>query len=226
MELAKQFIDVGLQTNQREDMLDFWQRAVALPFEEMLPLGGGRQQHRHGMNGSVLKINHARDPLPDEGPSGYRELIIARDGLVAEQHLEDPDGNLVTLVPKGAYGVDHIGIRLRVADMQACHHFYQNILQIERLDDTTYRWATTLLFLEEDPGHKPVAGMGGKGYRYLTVQVWNVDEEHGAFLSRGGSEGRSPVTLGKVARISFILDSDRNWIEVSQRASLTGELSG
>ncbi|MHB8576260.1 MAG: VOC family protein [Dehalococcoidia bacterium] len=43
-------------------------------------------------------------------------------------------------------------------------------------------------------------------------------------IARGVEEGRPPVTLGSVARISFIRDPDGNWIEVSQRASLTGPL--
>jgi lactoylglutathione lyase len=34
----------------------------------------------------------------------------------------------------------------------------------------------------------------------------------------------APVTLGTTARISFIRDPDGNWIELSQRASLTGSL--
>ena len=39
-------------------------------------------------------------------------------------------------------------------------------------------------------------------------------------------EGTVPaVTLGKTARISFVRDPDGNWIELSQRASLTGPLS-
>ncbi len=37
-------------------------------------------------------------------------------------------------------------------------------------------------------------------------------------------EGAPPVTLGEVARISFIRDPDGNWIEISQRASLTGAI--
>lgn len=36
--------------------------------------------------------------------------------------------------------------------------------------------------------------------------------------------GAAPVTLGKVARICFVRDPDGNWIEISQRASLTGKL--
>ena len=46
MKLAKPRIDVGLHTNQREPMLAFWQDVVGLPFEELLPMGQGLQQHR------------------------------------------------------------------------------------------------------------------------------------------------------------------------------------
>jgi lactoylglutathione lyase len=43
-------------------------------------------------------------------------------------------------------------------------------------------------------------------------------------MAHGGTEGRPPVTLGTTARVSFVRDPDGNWIEVSQRASLTGSL--
>jgi len=86
MELAKTHIDVGLFTNNLEPMLAFWQHEVGLPFEELLPTGGGNRQHRHAMNGSILKLNHARDPLPDAEPAGYRELLIARTGIAAPAH--------------------------------------------------------------------------------------------------------------------------------------------
>ena len=67
--------------------------------------------------------------------------------------------------------------------------------------------------------------MNGSGYRYLTVQVYKVDREHEDLKSRGAREAAAPLTLGTTARISFIMDPDSNWIEVSQRASLTGDLS-
>ena len=41
----------------------------------------------------------------------------------------------------------------------------------------------------------------------------------------GGREALPPTTLGKVARISFVMDPDGNSIEISQRASLTGPLA-
>jgi lactoylglutathione lyase len=43
-------------------------------------------------------------------------------------------------------------------------------------------------------------------------------------LAHGGREARAPVTLGSTARISMVRDPDGNWIELSQRASLTGSL--
>jgi hypothetical protein len=50
------------------------------------------------------------------------------------------------------------------------------------------------------------------------------DAEHRRFMSMGVWEGAAPVTLGAVARISFIRDPDGNFIEISQRASLTGPI--
>jgi lactoylglutathione lyase len=54
--------------------------------------------------------------------------------------------------------------------------------------------------------------------------VWDCDEEHARILERGGREGVVPRTLGKVARFSMVCDPDGNWVEISQRASLTGPL--
>jgi predicted enzyme related to lactoylglutathione lyase len=61
---------------------------------------------------------------------------------------------------------------------------------------------------------------------YITVQVRDVEAEHRRFMSMGVWEGAAPVTLGTVARISFIRDPDGNFIEISQRASLTGPIPG
>ncbi|MGE5594963.1 MAG: VOC family protein [Hyphomicrobiales bacterium] len=224
MNLAKQHLDVGLFTNQLEAMLEFWQHEVGLPFEEMLPLGGGARQHRHGMNGSVLKVNHARDGVPEAAPAGYRELVIAQDGPARE--LRDPDGNRVRLVPPGTDGVVGIGVRMAVRSLDAARRHYGTALGWEELGAGTFRCGDTLLWLEEDPAAAEAGPMRAVGYRYLTVQVWDVDKEHAAALERGAREGSAPVTLGTTARISFLRDPDGNWLEVSQRASLTGALPG
>ncbi|HEY8172731.1 MAG TPA: VOC family protein, partial [Dehalococcoidia bacterium] len=87
MELAKPRIDVGLFTNDAERLLAFWQTEAGLPFEELLPIGGGVHQHRHAMNGSVFKLNAVREPMEAVPPCGYRELLIAREGLPAPRSL-------------------------------------------------------------------------------------------------------------------------------------------
>lgn len=227
MELAKPRIDIGLFTNHLEPMLDFWQSEVGLPFDHLLPLGGGLQQHRHELLGSVLKINHSRNALPSAAPSGYRELLIAREGLLGPKRLIDPDGNRVTLVPPGAHGIERIGLRLAVRDAAAHRRFYAVSLGLpdvpERGGDSFLCGDSVILF-DEAPDAHDGAPLEGRGFRYITIQVRQVDDEHAGILTRGGREGQPPRTLGKVARISFIRDPDGNWIEMSQRASLTGAL--
>ncbi|MEP0708428.1 VOC family protein [Parvibaculum sp.] len=227
MELAKPRIDVGLFTTSLEPMLDFWQNEIGLPLDHVLPLGGGMQQHRHDLLGSVLKINHSRNALPVAPPSGYRELLIAREGLLGPKRLTDPDGNKVTLVPPGAHGIERIGIRLGVRDANAHRRFYAVALGLPDVPEEggdSFLCGDSVILVEKADGIVPDPALEGSGFRYITVQIRNVDEEHNAILARGGREGRAPQTLGKVARISFVRDPDGNWIEMSQRASLVGAL--
>lgn len=227
MDLAKPRIDVGLFTTNLEAMLDFWQNEVGLAFDHLLPLGGGLQQHRHDLLGSVLKINHARDQLPASAPSGYRELLIAREGLLGPKVLTDPDGNRVTLVPPGTHGIERIGVRLGVRDAATHRRFYAVALgwpDVPERGGDSFICGDSVILFDEVPDANENAAFEGPGFRYITIQIRNVDEEHAAILARGGTEGRAPRTLGKVARISFVRDPDGNWIEMSQRASLVGAL--
>jgi lactoylglutathione lyase len=224
VELAKPHVDLGLFTDDLEPMLRFWQQEVGLPFEETLPTGRGMRQHRLGMHGSVLKINDRGDPLPSRPASGYRELRIARDGLAGVRALSDPDGNRLALVPLGDDGVVGIGVHLAVSDPEAHHRFYRETLELEPCGSDAYRCGDSVLSFEADPAAKRGGDLRGPGFRYITIQVRDVDAEHLGILERGGEEGLAPRTLGKVARISFVCDPDGNWIEISQRASLTGPL--
>jgi len=224
MQLAKPRIDVGLFTNRLDEQLAFWQREVGLPFDHMLPLGGGRRQHRHDLVGSVLKINHARYGVPEGPRSGYRRLTIARAGLMEPVALTDPDGNAVRLVPPGREDIERIGLEIGVRDLDAHRDFYGRVLGFETAGPDRFRCGDSLISLFRDPAAPEDAVYEATGFRYITVQVFKVDEEHAGILARGGTEGRAPTTLGKTARISFVRDPDGNWIEISQRASLTGSL--
>src|SRR4030081_1371881 len=79
MNLAKPRIDIGFATNNAPAALAFGQGEIALPFDYTQPIRRGYKQHRHDLCGSILKINQLYEPLRDHPPSGYRELLIARD---------------------------------------------------------------------------------------------------------------------------------------------------
>ena len=88
----------------------------------------------------------------------------------------------------------------------------------------TFLAGDTVLIVEPAADAPDDAAFEGKGWRYITFQVFEVDREHAYVLAHGGREARAPVTLGTTARISMVRDPDGNWIELSQRASLTGSL--
>ena len=236
MDLAKRFVDVGIFTNRLDEMRAFYGERIRLPYEELLPVGGGVRQYRYGLLGSVLKINHSRDLLPPRIASGYRMLSISDPRTPMPIPMQDPDGNDIQLVPTGQRGVNQIEIHIGVTDEAAFEHFYGDALQAERLSASRFKLGETVISFQRDPAavraaKSPsasaadvIASMRAVGMRYITVQVRDVDAEHRRFMSMGVWEGAAPVSLGAVARISFIRDPDGNFIEISQRASLTGPL--
>lgn len=225
MRLAKEHLDVGIFTNQLERQLRFWQEEVGLPFEEILPTGPGNRQHRHGLNGSVFKLNASRDAVPLAPLAGYRELLIAREGLARPRPLVDPDGNPVTLVPPGFEGVSGLGVRLAVRSLEVSRAYYRDALGWAEEAPGRFRCGDSLLALYEDEAQGEAGDFRAcPGYRYMTVQVWDTDAEFARATAGGGRQGMAPVTLGATARIAFVRDPDGNWLEISQRADLTGPL--
>ena len=224
MKLAKPHIDIGVMTDRLEEMLAFWQGPAGLPFEGLLPTGGGNHQHRHGANGSVFKLNHPRAGLPDVPLAGYRAMSIARAGLAAREELMDPDGNRLFLVPPGDDGIDGIALTVGVRDRAAHGRFYRDVLEFEEIGDGRFRCGDSLVLVDDDPSAVGDAAFQGRGYRYFTVQVFDCRREHARILEAGGTEGFGPRQIGEVALISMVRDPDGNWVEISQRGSLTGPL--
>ena len=224
MELAKQQIDIGLSTNDIDALLPFWQLEVGARFDHVLAVRRGHDQHRHDLGGTVLKLNAHAAPLPQTPPSGYRELVVAREGVDVPRSLADPEGNRVVLVPSGHDGVTQIAVRLGVRDLDAHRRFYAEALGLPEDRTGVFRAGESLLLIETDPGASAQAEMRGPGWRYITFQVPKVDAAHAAVVERGGVEALPPTTLGTTARISMVRDPDGNFIELSQRASIVGTL--
>ncbi|MEM9620417.1 MAG: VOC family protein [Pseudomonadota bacterium] len=228
--LAKPALDVGLYTNQLDNMLAFWQEQAQLPFSEMLPVGGGVRQHRHAVGDSVLKINHTREPLP-VAPSGLASLTIYSDHVSEPLELLDPDGNELILSPPDSNPGVNLSLQLHSPNATAQQQFYGDTLGLSSLAPDTFAVGASRLQILPNSGpgatgdHDSAAKVrAARGYRYMTVQVYDVVSTHAAILNRGGREGMAPVRLGDVAYISFVLDADGNWIEISQRKSITGSL--
>ena len=223
MELAKPALDVGLYTNQLDAMLAFWQEQAALQFSEMLPVGNGVRQHRHHIGDSILKINHSRHVLDNAPPSGLRHLTIYSDAVDEEMELLDPDGNELSLAPPitDAEGTNLL-LNLTVSNLARHQDFYGDVLQLPSVANDTFAIGASRIKLSE--GEVNVVERQALGYRYMTVQVFDVVGTHRHIVQQGGSEGMAPIKLGDVAYISFVCDPDGNWIEISQRKSLTGSL--
>jgi lactoylglutathione lyase len=228
MQLAKSVIDVGLSTHHLEPMLRFWQQDVALSFDHVLPVRRGQKQYRHHEQGSVIKLNHHAEPMAEAAPSGYRELLIARDGLRQPQSMVDPDGNRFRLVPPGYQGITQLAVAMAVRSLTEHRRFYGDILGFAEQSwsgGPAFRLGDSLLLLAQDDVATLDPVRQATGWRYITLQIADIDAVHDELRGNGVREGLAPVTLGDVARISMILDPDGNWIELSRRASIVGGLS-
>lgn len=224
MDLAKPHLDVGLFTNLREPQLAFWQTDAGLEYDHVGKLGGGMQQHRHHANGSIIKVNHAREPLAAAPASGIVRVRIARPGLTAPRELADPDGNRVLLVPPGHDGVTGIAVELQVNERDAHDRFWRHAMQFESPSPGVYVCGDTRVIVTGEARVERCDDWRARGWRYTTVQVRDCVREHAGILARGGAEGATPRLLGETVRFSFVRDPDGNYIEISQRASLVGHL--
>ena len=221
MDLAKNAVDVGLYTDDLETSRAFWGDVVGLPYQELLKAGAGVHQHRYGLHGAVLKLNASREPL-EQATSGLRGLRIASGAITEPTSFSSPEGVAVELVPPGHDGVDATEIQTVVSDGASARRWWVEGIGATE-DGARFRVGETLIAVRTSE-RLPAGSMRRRGLTYLTVQVRDLDTEHARMLDLGFEEGTAPVRLGDVAYISFVRTADGDWLELSQRASLTGPL--
>ena len=61
LSLAKPALDIGLFTNQVDEIASFWQDAIGVAFDHILPISKTVRQHRHTFGHGVLKINQSKE---------------------------------------------------------------------------------------------------------------------------------------------------------------------
>ncbi len=223
MEYSRPQIDLGLLTNQKEAMLSFWHQTLGLDITQELHPAEGVCQYKLDLCGAVLKLNCVEMNLPSQRPlNGIRMLLLAKDDIDSPRHLQDPDGNLVCLVPPGYSGIQNYGIHMAVSDEATFEQFYGEILQLTKIGDRTYDWAGTIVSFAWSPEVQPNADTTGIGYYYLTTQVVDTVSAHEKLMLRGARELATPSDqhTNTDSIISFILDPDGNRVEISQRPDL------
>lgn len=224
LEVVKAAIDIGIQTNDLDAHQTFWGDELGLRFDHLLKVGGGVHQHRYDLHGAVLKLNAHRDPLPADAPTGFTAVAIvdaarAADGI---QGRQGPDGLRVALTPPTRDGT-LVNVMVEASDVRRTLDVLEATFGGHR-DEGTVRIGETKLSVKLRRDRRPTEGRDGLGIRYLTVQVRDVEAAHTHALTSGMTEGMAPLRLGDVAYISFVRLPDGDWIELSQRASLTGPL--
>ncbi len=224
IEIVKPQLDLGLITASL-GVVEFWRQESGLRFDHRLPVRRGHDQYRFDVGGSVIKINHVAGLDPEAGErTGFAELLIATDAVSPPRSLTDPDGNRFRFVAPGTQGVSQIGVRLRVPELERSLTHYRDVLGFELEAPGRLRCGDSRLLIEASPSAPTGITAPGPGWSYLTVQVRDCDAEVARIEALGARVVTRPVNLGEVARMAMVSDPDGNWLEISQRASLTGPL--
>jgi len=211
--------------------LRFWQQDASLRFDHVLPIRRGQKQYRHDAHGSVMKLNHHAEPLPAAAPSGYRELMIAREGVEEPRSMVDPDGNRVRLVPPGLEWHHPTSHKDGSPEPQRTLQVsYGDILRLRRtapVGRSGLSASERASFFWRKTAPRPSIRFGqALGWRYITLQIADIDTVHNDLRKQGRARGScAGNTWKRGADIGWILDPDGNWIELSRRASIVGSLA-
>jgi catechol 2,3-dioxygenase-like lactoylglutathione lyase family enzyme len=230
MDLENPCLDFGIFTNNPEAMHDFYSGQLGLNFQGTTPMGPKFKLSRYQLNGSVLKLWHAADPLPARAAAGYKSLTIADPKSSAPRTMSDPDGNQLVFVAPGHNQVDQIEFQVGVSDVALFERFYGDVLGAERIGSGRYRLGRTILSLSADAGARQVktepltnpldavVAMSGIGFRYLTIQVRDGAAEYPRVIGKGVNPGVALITgAGPLPALFMVRDPDGNWVEILQR---------
>lgn len=225
MELAKPQLDVGTMVQDWEAAEAFWTEVVGVPYTKFEKIGGGVRQHRFDGHGSVIKVNHSRNPMAPH-PTIHRRLRIVSDRVSAPELVHDPEGVEVELVPAGHEDIIDIEIINAVGDLDAARRFWVEGIGGTEFEPGRFRIGDSIVRCVVEPNLERPTERGAPGFRYLTVQVQHVDQAWNRLVDMGYVGEVAPMTLGDTARISFIRDPDGGYLEVSERAEFTGRPLG
>ena len=226
LEFAKPAFDIGLFTNNPDAMVEFWLSQDAFTFDHVLRISRSLTQHRLSLGHGILKINTTAENVDKAQYSAFGSILIASPETHSKRQITDPDGNMISFASSAELGIDHWGVEICAPSLDLFRSFYVDLLGLSSSGDNDHivHCGDSALVFKQDKTVTPISALEGLGLRYITVQVFNVDDVYERIVTHGGKGVRAPMTLGKTARIAFVADPFGNWIELSQRASLVGSL--
>lgn len=212
--LSRHTLDIGLFSDNPA-MAAFYVNELGLPFVEALPHSDTYSENFYAANGASLKINASTEPM-EPGTSGYRGLIIAREGVTGPQSFVDPDGLAVTIVPPGHDGVHQMGIVCEVPDVAAERDFLINGVGA-RDDEGVLRIGETAFFLRNGGVARPTPTWR-RGFNYYVVFVRDIERAHRQLLDNGAEHSAPPLRLADRCVFSWVRTPSGNWLELVQYA--------
>ena len=222
--LARQGLDFGLPTDSQQDRRAFYD-ALGLSHLRTEELGPGQNEVYYTAHGSWLKFVTSDEPLPS-GVSGYHELLIADPRAGEPMTLVDPDGLVVSVVPRGYRGIQEMGLVMRVHDVDGQERLLVDGLRAEKTAEGL-RVGNTVFFLEEDATPMTPGPMFARGFTWVALVVHDIVQTQKELLAAGAGPGMrictDPRTPGRCV-YSFLSDPNGNWIELVQFAELSGPL--
>lgn len=215
MKLAATTIDLGLFSDN-PDMPGWYPDVLGAPLVEVLQHSSTYQERFYRVGAGCLKINYSSEAMP-AGRSGYRELVLGRDGITEAAVLSDPDGLPIRLVPTSELGGAELGIRMAVADPDRQRAFYCEALGAEDLGKVV-RLGDALFEFSFDPQAGPASPTWSRGFNYFVLFVDDTPAAHAALVAAGAQHGLRPLRLGDRCIFSWLRDPCGNWFELVQRA--------
>lgn len=222
VDLARTTLDPGLFSDNAPTMQAFYDGELGLEFFERLQHSETYAELFFHVPGGKLKIQASTEPM-EPAVSGYRGLLVAREGLGAPKEFTDPDGLSVQLVPPGHRGVTQVGIVVGVPDVERQHRFYVEGMGATPIEGGV-RVGDTQLFLEPAPGQGRSTPPFRRGFTYLTLIVHDCAATHRSLLDAGAEHSLRELRLADRCNFSWVRDPFGNWIEIVQYDELSGPL--
>jgi len=127
---------------------------------------------------------------------------------------------------------DSVDLGIVTSNGPAMFAFYRDVLGLPHQGDMKMPFGGTMhrmlagtsvikiVVPDKDPGHPPAPGglAGGRGYRYYTISVSNLDEIVETAQRAGAKVAMPRTKVRPGVEIAMVEDPDGNWVELLEQS--------